>query len=112
MDLRAAVRPGGALVALTFRRRPRVARYGCAIDGADMRVRRVHKLRSRKFLGWCICSSWFHAMVIELTGLKALGVFSEAAYTLEKLRQRGITAKPMPASLTKQHTSGAWDKGQ
>lgn len=56
---------------------------------------------------------WYHAMLIELKGLEALGVFSEEAYTLEELRRMGITAKPMLASLifeAKQHASGAWDK--
>ena len=52
-------------------------------------------------------------MLIELKGLEALGVFSDKAYTLKQLREMGITAKPMLASLifdAKQHGDGSWDK--
>ena len=45
--------------------------------------------------------------------LEALGVFSEQAYTLKQLKEMGITAKPMLASLifeAKTDASGAWDK--
>lgn len=56
---------------------------------------------------------WYHAMLIELKGLEALGVFSEKAYTLEELKQKGITAKPMLASLifeAKTQGDGSWEK--
>ena len=56
---------------------------------------------------------WFYAMMIELKGLEALGVFSETAYTLKELAAMGITAKPMIASLlfdAKVDARGDWDK--
>ena len=56
---------------------------------------------------------WYHCMLIELKGLEALGVFSDNAYTLKQLREMGITAKPMLASLifdAKRHGDGSWDK--
>ena len=56
---------------------------------------------------------WFHAMMIELKGLEALGVFSEKAYTLKELAAMGIKAKPMLASLifdAKQDAQGTWLK--
>ena len=56
---------------------------------------------------------WYYCMLIELKGLEALGVFSEKAYTLSELKEMGITAKPMLASLifeVKTTASGAWDK--
>ena len=42
---------------------------------------------------------WFHAMLIELQGLEALGVFSTKEYSIKELIEMGITAKPMLASL-------------
>jgi hypothetical protein len=56
---------------------------------------------------------WFYAMMIELKGLEALGVFSEKAYTLKELAAMGIKAKPMMASLifdAKQNAQGTWEK--